>query len=598
MLKLFKTIISVTMCLAVIACAAVTGGLSGITENIGITVSATTKGVLEYTTEGGFAAITGCDKDAEGVVTIPSELDGFPVIRIGDSAFGSCKKVEGVKIPDTVQTIGSQAFQYCEALKSIVIPDSVTRIEYEAFSGCTSLDQITLPKNLTNIHSRAFKDTAYVNDENNWEDGVLYIGNHLFKAKDTISGSYSVKPGTISIASNAFDSCGELTDITIPDSVRRIGNCAFDHSGYYNNASNWKDGVLYIGNHLIRVSESIAENYVIKSGTITLADEAFAAIQGIKIITIPDCVLCIGEGAFTQSGLTQATLPKNLTAIEDCTFQLCSSLTAVDIPDSVRYIGVEAFYGCKSLKDYKIPADIEHICTTAFVGTAVESLTFPGTVKFIEGGSFMSCQSLKHIEICQGITRIYTMTFANCTELTEVVIPLSVTQIDKGAFTLCEKLTDVYYAGSESDRSNITILGDDSDEVESNAYLKNATWHYNYGAEPENPEPQQPVKADIIKGRPADAKKTYGYKTTVTYTADVPQGGSVQWYIDDKPAGNGKTLTVRDSTNSYTVKTVVTAADGSQTVDEQEVTISNTFFDKVIWFFRSIFNPTSLEVNQ
>ena len=113
-----------------------------------------------------------------------------------------------------------------------------------------------------------------------------------------------------------------------------------------------------------------------------------------------------------------------------------------------------------------------------------------------------------------------------------------------------------------------------------------------------NPTPTDVPKASIIKGNPSDGKKTYDYRSNVTFTANVPDGGSVQWYIDGEPAGSDKTLTVEDRKSSYKVTIVVTDKDGNQTMDEEQVTIKNGFFDKIVWFFKHLFNPGACNVVQ
>ena len=78
----------------------------------------------------------------------------------------------------------------------------------------------------------------------------------------------------------------------------------------------------------------------------------------------------------------------------------------------------------------------------------------------------------------------------------------------------------------------------------------------------------------------------------------MPEGGSVQWFVDGKPAGNAKTLTVKDKTNSYIVKAVVADKNGNQTMDEENVTIKNGFIDIIIWFFKHLFNPGAYDIKQ
>ena len=233
-------------------------------------------------------------------ITIP---DG--VTSIGYDAFEDCKGLTSITIPDSLTSIGDSVFQGCTSLTSVTIGNSLTSIGWLAFANCSSLTNITIPDSLTSIGKSVFSNTAYYNDENNWENGVLYIDNHLIETKSTISGSYSIKAGTKTIADSAFDSsCKKLTNITVPDSVTSIGNCAF------------------------------------------------LGCSGLTSITIPDSVTSIGESVFQAcTSLTSVTIGNGLTSIDDYAFYHCRSLTSITIPDGIISIGYDAFFDCSSLTD-------------------------------------------------------------------------------------------------------------------------------------------------------------------------------------------------------------------------------------------------------
>lgn len=73
------------------------------------------------------------------------------------SAFGGCRKLRSVSLPDSVKFIGEEAFRDCKSLKSITIPQNVTSIASETFSGCESLGNISIPDGVTSIGKYAFK---------------------------------------------------------------------------------------------------------------------------------------------------------------------------------------------------------------------------------------------------------------------------------------------------------------------------------------------------------------------------------------------------------------------------------------------------------
>ena len=85
-----------------------------------------------YKKEGTNAIITGY-RGTEAHIVIPSSIDGYSVISIGDSAFSSAT-VKSVIISSGIQKIDWFAFSGCSALISVTIPASVTSIGYAAFA--------------------------------------------------------------------------------------------------------------------------------------------------------------------------------------------------------------------------------------------------------------------------------------------------------------------------------------------------------------------------------------------------------------------------------------------------------------------------------
>ena len=253
--------------------------------------------------ENGNATITGFDYSLAGDLVIPSTIDGYlvtalgdwsfswsdissvvipeGVISIGGAAFQGCYNLVDVSIPNSVRYIYSNAFQECINLSKIDIPEGVKEIWTEAFSYCERLASVTLPDSLEMVAENAFMETAIYLNEDNWENGVLYIDNYLIEANKSIEGSYSIKEGTTGIAYNSFYGSDKLTNIIFPEGLKYIGDSAFYQCSSLES---------------VTLSDELKKIY----------DSAFFQCSSLKSIIFPVGLNYIGHKAFYSAPLTDA----------------------------------------------------------------------------------------------------------------------------------------------------------------------------------------------------------------------------------------------------------------------------------------------------
>lgn len=346
MKKILKTVISFIIVLALMLTTVCVSGFAAPDD------------IFTYEIIGDGVNITRCNNSVSGKLTVPSEIDGLPVKSIDDFAF--C---------------------WCMGITSVTIPDTVTYIGREAFFGCSSLSDITLPDSV-NIGYDAFINTGYYNNESNWDNHVLYIGKHIVSAKrgdEVLSGDYTVKNGTKTIACGAFSRCFGLTGVSIPDSVTNIGEMAFAHCTALKritvdvnnkNYSNDKHGVLYNKDktRLLQFpAGSELASFTIPDGVNKIGEYSFVVCDGLEEIVFPESVTEIGYNAFEGcASLTAVKFPYGLKVIGSSAFENCTALTQVTLPESLKIVNRCAFVSCPELKSVKIPSCVTEIGAYAF----------------------------------------------------------------------------------------------------------------------------------------------------------------------------------------------------------------------------------------
>ena len=266
-----------------------------------------------------------------------------------------------------------------------------------------------------------------------------------------------IEDGVTSIGDRAFDGCTKLTRVVIPDSVTSIGYSSF--RGCYSLPSvAIPDSVTSIGDSAFAYCKALTG--ITLSGSVTsIGSCAFQSCDSLTSVTMQNGVTDIGDNAFTYcKNLTSVTIPNSVKTIGTSAFYNCAGLTRVTIPGSVTRIEQDTFKGCSGLTSVTISAGVTSIESGAFRDCAsLTSVTIPGSVTSIEGYAFAYCSALTSLIIHDGTTSIGISAFMNCTSLGSVTIPRSVTDIGGYAFGSCRSLADVYYGGTETDWTKITI---------------------------------------------------------------------------------------------------------------------------------------------
>ncbi|MBR4880421.1 MAG: leucine-rich repeat domain-containing protein, partial [Clostridia bacterium] len=271
--------------------------------------------------------------------------------------------------------IGTNAFRDCTNMtKATVVGSNLAIIGNEAFWGCSSLSQIHFGNTVQYVGSSVLSGTAFYNNTANWTDGMLYVNNILFEVDSYKSGALNVREGTQVIADyagNLYNS--KLTSITIPSSVKNIGDYAFD--GCKNVTSvNIAEGIQTIG--LYAFADAAIESITIPNSVTTIESWAFSDTPNLTDINIGSGVTSLGGAAFNGSayyddssnweggilycgdylleertgwGYNNFAIRDGIRVIADDSFVNSSALSTVLIPDTVAVFGNRSFENVPNL---------------------------------------------------------------------------------------------------------------------------------------------------------------------------------------------------------------------------------------------------------
>ncbi|MGL4773131.1 MAG: leucine-rich repeat protein [Clostridium sp.] len=244
-------------------------------------------------------------------LTIPSEIEGYPVKTIGDRAFAD-NRLRRINLPQGLTTIGNEAFLYSYYLNDITIPEGVTKIGYRAFAGISRLESVTLPDSLTTIEPYTFSQCGRL-------------------SKVTLPKSLKT------ISFGAFSDTMNLRYIDLPQSLTTIDSVAFSYSG------------------LVELK--------LPEGLKSLGDSSFQYCKNLsKEVIVPGNLTYFGTCVFTDCiALPSVVISEGIKTLPPGTFSYCITLNDVSLPNSLEEIGGNAFVNCVDIKRVTLPNTLKTV---------------------------------------------------------------------------------------------------------------------------------------------------------------------------------------------------------------------------------------------
>lgn len=393
-----------------------------------------------------------CLNTTDEEITIPEEINGYPVVKIcyntSTSFFSSDNTVtKRLNIPKYVTSIDLSGLKnnplefinvdadnssyasdekgllynkdftqlkFCpNALQAdeFIIPESVKSYDpfNLIFAGCHSIKRIVFPKSAKSICSNFSNCTSL---ESIQFPDEIYNTSFDFKKCTSLKSVDLSNVHTLNLAYDVFSGCTSLESVTLNNTFTRIGSQAF-----YN-------------------CSSLKEIDLLNTEA-TIAEMAFSDCTSLERVLGANNIKTVGFDAFSGcKSLTQISFGESLLGIGDKAFINCTKLTDISLPSTAVGIGDNAFKNTALINDtsrYENGALYIGKCLIA-TQPDITSLSVKSDTLTIGGSAFAERKSLTDVTLPEGLVKIGSESFKNCTALESITIPNTVVYISANVF--------------------------------------------------------------------------------------------------------------------------------------------------------------------
>lgn len=256
---------------------------------------------------------------------------------------------------------------------------------------------------------------------------------------DTIH-SVIVKDGVQSVGDCAFMSLPKLTSVTLPASVRQIGDWAF--------------------------FDCTALVLLDLGGVAEIGESAFENCKSLVTIRLPETLQVLHYRAFYRcESLVSITVPASVTTMEPAIFAYCYSLRNAVVLANVEELPLWTFYDCHALKNVSMTEHITSVGNDAFENcTELNTPTYdgkPGDVDISDTVTDGSVTTDHHYQQNSDVS-INTQTTTTKTETTQQTTTKidAVLESDNGWVEVENQVDDALLQGSQTPEVNVSLKGD------------------------------------------------------------------------------------------------------------------------------------------
>lgn len=299
------------------------------------------------------------------------------------------------------------------------------------------------------------------------------------------------------IAAHALDNLTEVTEITIPATVKEIGGAT---TGYLRSAENFANcpkltrfvvatgnrtfaasgaGLLMLqsGTTVVRVPQAVTTTngtLNMSNSVTTMCVDAFAENSSIKILGLPSNLTDFNTdyGFSTMTSLTDFAVSNGATPLNYkitggvvlsadgqtlLVYPPCHSGASYTVPSGVTQIGANAFKGAMGLYSVTMPG-VGMVGREAFAKSGVTAIDLGSQLWGIGDGAFRDCPRLSRITLGARVTLPADMA-RDCKMLSKVEAPTGVVDVLDNCFNGCERLVEFPFEPKMMLHGNYSFAG-------------------------------------------------------------------------------------------------------------------------------------------
>ena len=358
----------------------------------------------------------------------------------------------------------------------VVVHDGQVEVKRATWGTLESADAGVVPEDAVNLwdeirYTTTDESVVEPNNRDSFGKNVTMLSNKYEGGEGVI-----VFDGVVTdIPEWAFQSKGNLKSVTLPNSVRKIGQYAFCYNNNTLEAVDLPEGVRQIGNYAFGYDyqlqeinipgsvEEIGQNVFLGCDCLMKFTGPYASADGRCLIL--DGVLL----SFARSGLeypVEYVIPEGVKTLSDRVFQNCYQFTSVTLPASVEVVGTAVFASCGNLASFQGKFASEDgrflVKDGAIVASAlsgVSELVIPGNVETIEKQAFAQCYNLQKLIVSEGVKKIADEAFTNCGNLREITLPESLEEFGNNVFRGVRNIVSFSGKGAAGNGEYLVIDG-------------------------------------------------------------------------------------------------------------------------------------------